>query len=357
MTDNDSQRSVSPSPNPSGPMTLYALSIGHFMSRAIALFAKLGIADLLAAEPRSAEALARATDTDALALGRVLRFVASAGVLEQDAQGLLRLSPIGEALRSDVAGSMHAMVSLFAGEAIQADWAELEYCVRTGQPAFKRRDPTADAFTAMQRDPQREAIFDRAMATFAPQTAAAIAAAYDFGQLESLVDVGGGNGALLAGILRAFPTLRGVLFDQPKVIERARAAAPLADVRDRMRCIGGSFFEAVPADHSAYLLKHVIHDWNDADATKILRACRTAMPAHARLLIVEGLYPAQIAASPDVQAATATDVNMLVCTGGRQRSEPEFQALLTGAGFTLNRIVPTRGRVSVLEALPQLKAC
>jgi hypothetical protein len=330
-------------------MTLYQLAIGHFMSRALALVTKLNIAEQLAAGPRSPAELARASETEADALRRVLRFVASAGIFEEDRDGLFRLTPLGEPLRADVPGSMKAMITVFAGPSIQDNWNELEYCVRSGQPAFRKHHPDADAFTFIHGDPEIAATFDTAMATFAPQTAAAVAAAYDFSRFASLVDVGGGNGALLRGILSANPRLRGVLFEQPQVAERARAAVDDA----RIEIAAGSFFDTMPAGHDAYLLKHVIHDWNDADASAILRVCRKAMSARATLLIVEGVYPARVAASPEIFGATATDVNMLVCTGGRQRSEAEFRELLAGAAFELTRIVPTHARVSVIEAAPR----
>lgn len=342
--------SENPQGNTQSPMMLlYQLAIGHFTSRALALVAKLAIADKLSPEGSTVEELARATDTNPAALRRVLRLVVSAGIFEEDAQGRFRLNDAGRALQSDVPGSMRAMVSVFAGENIQRDWDGLEYCVRTGLPAFKQADPDADPFTAMSRDPEAEATFDKAMSTFAPQIAAAVAAAYDFSQFGTLVDVGGGNGTLLDGILKGCPKLRGVLFDRPAVAERAR----VLDRAHRLEITGGNFFESVPAGHDAYLLKHVIHDWNDDDARKILAVCRKAMPSHAKLLLVEGVYPAQIVQSVDVLRAVCTDVNMLVCTGGLQRSEAEFRQLLSAAGFEPTRFVPTQARVTVIEAVPR----
>jgi hypothetical protein len=329
--------------------TLYQLAASHYVSHALALIAKLEIADRLADGPRSSEELARTTQTDASSLRRVLRLLASVGVFEEDEQGRFHHNGLSEPLRGDVPGSMKAMVTVFAGEGMQKAWQELEYCVRTGQPAFKKNDPQAHAFTLMSKDPQYAATFDEAMATFAPQTAAAITAAYDFSRFGSLIDVGGGNGTLLKGILQANPKLRGVLFDQPHVIERTRASEPSSG----LELVGGSFFEQVPSGHDAYLLKHVIHDWNDADAVRILKVCRKAMPASGTLLIAEGVYPARITPSPEVHGAAANDVNMLVNTGGRQRSEAEFRAILSGASFELTRIVPTQARVCLIEGAPR----
>jgi hypothetical protein len=332
---------------------LYQLSTGHYQARALGLVAKLGIADLLGDERRSAQELAAATNTHAGALRRVLRLLASVGVFEEHEDGRFSLTPVGQALRDDVPGSMRAMVLLYSGEAVQNRWAELEYCVRTGQPAFKQHAPDADVFAIFAKDPEAAANFDKAMASLVPQTVAAVTQAYDFSAFSTLVDVGGGNGALLSGILSAIPALSGVLFDQPHVVERARPGLEASSVGPRLTLVGGNFFESVPEGKDAYLLKHIIHDWTDAEASAILRVCRKAMPAHAKLLIVEGVYPERVTVSPAAQDAAANDVNMLVNTGGRQRSEREFRALLSESGFELARIVPTPGHVSVIEARPR----
>jgi hypothetical protein len=190
------------------------------------------------------------------------------------------------------------------------------------------------------------------MATFAPQTAAAVAAAYDFSVFGKLADVGGGNGALLIGILRANPKLRGIVFDQPHVAERATQHVKAEGFTDRCEVVGGSFFDRIPTGADAYLLKHVIHDWNDEQARAILTRVRAAMPAKGKLLIVEGVYPARIDGSLESRGAAANDVNMLVCTGGRQRSEAEFRDLFAASGFRLTRIVPSLARVCVIEGEP-----
>jgi len=331
---------------------LYQLAVGHYVSRALALATKLGVAELLADGPRSAEDLAGATECHAPSLGRVLRLLASVGVFEVADDGRFSLTPLGDLLREDAPGSMKANVTLFAGVGIQDGWKELEYCVRTGEPAFKKANPDLDPFAEMAKDPEAAANFDKAMATFAPQTAAAVAAAYDFSGTDRLMDVGGGNGAILIGILKATPHLRGIVFDQPHVIERARREVVAHDLTDRIEVAGGSFFDKVPAGADTILLKHVIHDWNDEQAIQILKACRDALPPKGRLLIVEGLYPATIDRSLEARGAAANDVNMLVCTGGRQRSEAEFRELYAAAGFELTRIVPTPARVAVIEGVP-----
>jgi SAM-dependent methyltransferase len=241
---------------------------------------------------------------------------------------------------------------LFAGPGMQASWGELEYCARTGQPAFRKLSSTADAFSSFDAE-QRE-IFDAAMATFAPQNAAAIAAAYDFSQLGHVVDVGGGNGALLIGILNANPALRGIVFDRPEAADAARKNVAEAGLAERCEVVAGDFFESVPANAELLLLKHVIHDWDDERAVAILRSCRRALGPRGRVLIAEGVYPSRIDGSLASRGAAANDVNMLVVAGGRQRSEAELRSLYDAAGFSLTKIVPTASpAVSLIEGTPR----
>jgi O-methyltransferase domain len=326
---------------------LYRLAIGHYVSRALGLVAKLGVADLLAAGPRDAEELASATGTHAGALRRVLRLIASVGVLAENEDGRFALTPLGDCLRADTPGSARAAVLLFAGERVHESWKDLEYCVRTGEAAFRKRGVT-DPFAEMAASPEDAANFDAAMAEFTRLTAMAVSATYDFSPLRTLVDVGGGNGALLIGILTAYAHLEGIVFDQPHVAERATKEIERAGLADRCRAAGGDFFDTVPEGGDAYVLKHVIHDWDDDHAVTILRNCHRAMGSEGRLLVVEGVYPERIDDSLQSRGAAANDVNMLVSTGGRQRSEVEFRALYEGAGFKLERIVST-GMASVIE--------
>jgi SAM-dependent methyltransferase len=332
-------------------VVLYQMAIGHYVSRALHLAAKLGIADLLAGGTRDASDLAGATATHAPSLRRVLRLLASVGVFDEQADGRFALTPLGQALRGDVPFSSRASVMLFAGVGIQDSWKELEYCVRTGQPSFRKHSPNGDAFSNM--DAEQTRVFDEAMASFAPATAAAIAAAYDFSKVGTLVDVGGGNGALLIGLLGAQPQLRGVVFDRPEAAERARKKVHEAGLESRCQVVAGDFFDAVPGGADAYILKHVIHDWPDEQATAILRNCRAALKPGARLLIAEGVYPPRIDRSLESRGAAANDVNMLVVAGGRQRSEAEFRSLYEGAGFALTRIVDTEARLSLIEGVPR----
>jgi hypothetical protein len=187
------------------------------------------------------------------------------------------------------------------------------------------------------------------MSAASSQTAVAVAAAYDFSAFRTIVDVGGGQGVLLSGILKAFPQLHGILFDLPRVVQNAKWIESIAD---RCDVIGGDFFESVPAGGEAYLLKHVIHDWNDERALVILKNVRRQIPADGKLLIVEGVYPPRVEASPACRGAASNDVNMMLATGGRQRSEQEFRDLYAAAGFQLTRTVPTQSPSYVIEGVP-----
>lgn len=331
---------------------LYHLAIGHYVSRALNLAARLGIADLVKDGPRPVHELADATATHVASLQRVLRLLVSVGIFEERTAGTFGLTRVGEFLRGDVPGSALAMVKLFCGPPTQEAWKELEYCVRTGEPAYRKRG-IADRFVELAQNPEEAADFDAAMADFTRLAAVAVAATYDFASLRSVTDVGGGNGALLIGILGAHPHLRGVVFDRPDVVERAREQIARRGLAERCEAVGGSFFEEVPRGADAYLLKHVIHDWDDERARKILENCRRAMEPSAKLLLIEGVYPARMEQSLACRGAAANDVNMLVNTGGRQRTEEEFRSLYDAAGFQLTRIVPTPINISVIEGVPR----
>jgi len=334
------------------PLAIFRMVTAYYVSRAIWLAATLGIADLLADRPRHAEDLAKATDTHAASLNRVLRLLASVGVFAEEEDGRFALTPIGQCLRRGVPGSMRAAAMLFGGRTQDA-WAEILHSVRTGEPGFARVFGE-DSFSYMARHPEVAAVFDEAMADWTRQAAVAVAAVYDFSRFRTIVDVGGGNGTLLAGILGATTGPHGIVFDLPHVAARATARLAELGLSDRCTAVGGDFFQEVPRGGDAYLLKHVIHDWHDERAIEILRACRRAMRDEATLLLIEGVYPPRIDESMASQGAAANDVNMLVCTGGRQRSEPEFRALYEAAGFALTRFVPTPPlQTRLIEGVPR----
>jgi len=333
-------------------LALYQLAVGHYVSRALFVAAKLELADHLGSEPQSAEQLAERVECDPRSLRRMLRLLAASGVFVEHEDGRFGHPPSSEALQADAAGTMRSAVMLFAGVGIQDGWKELEFCVRTGEPAFRKNAPGSGPFDEPHWEPGEEEVFDAAMANFTAQTAGVVANAYDFSSFGLVADVGGGNGALLIGLLTANTDVRGVVFDRPAVVERAKATIDDAGFSGRIEVQGGDFFVSVVDDADAYLLKHVIHDWDDTQAARILRTCRSHMPAHAKLLLLEDLYPDRIDTSLPSLGAAQNDVNMLVSTGGRQRTRAEFEALFADSGFELARIVPTLGPISVIEAVP-----
>jgi len=331
------------------PAVLFQMVTGYYISRAIYVAATLGIADLLAHGPQPSSTLAKATGTHAESLTRVLRLLASVGVFTEQDDRCFALTPLGECLRTGVPGSMRSAALLFAGITQEA-WRDVLYSVRTGEPAFHHVFGM-DSFSYMAQHPEEAANFDEAMADFTKGIAIAVAATYDFSQFGTIVDVGGGNGMFLEAVLKAHPTLRGVLFDMPHVAERAQQRIEAVGLAERCKAVGGDFFLEVPSGGEAYILKHVIHDWGDARAVTILKNCHRAMGPQGKLLIVEGVYPSHIDQSDASRGAASNDVNMLVCTGGRQRSEAEFRSLYGAAGFTLTRIVPIQARSSVIEGI------
>jgi SAM-dependent methyltransferase len=331
------------------PVVLYQMATGHYVSQAIYVAAKLGIADLLAEGPRGHDELASASGAHAPSLRRVLRLLASAGVLAETDDGRFELTVIGSCLRSGP-GSFRAVAQLFGGPGVWSSWGELLSTVRTGETSWHRLFG-ADSFAYFATHPEEGAVFDEAMGAFTAMVAVAVAAAYDFSPFHTIVDVGGSEGVLLAGILRENPALRGVVFDLPRLAEGARKRIAAAGLGDRCEFVGGDFFAAVPGGGDAYMLKHVIHDWDDERAACILRSCHRAMGPQGKLLIVEGIYPPRIDGSLESRGAAANDVNMMVCTGGRQRSEAEFRELFDAVGFRLTRIVPTLAASSVIEGV------
>jgi hypothetical protein len=315
-------------------------------SQAIHVAAKLGITDLLRDGPGTPAKLARATGTHERSLYRLLRALASVGIFAEDADGRFALTPLAECLRSDLPGSQHA-AAVMNGEEHYRAWGDFLYSVRTGQTAFEHVYGKP-VFEYLAEHPEPAHIFDAAMTGIHGAETQAMLAAYDFAPYRTLVDVGGGNGSTLLGVLQRYPPLHGVLFDMPHVVARARANLEAAGVASRCRAVGGSFFEAVPPGGDAYLMRHIIHDWDDEKSLAILRQCRQAMTPAARLLIVESVIPP----GNGPFFGKLLDLNMLAIPGGLERTEAEYRELFAAAGFRLARVVPTAMEVSVIEGEP-----
>lgn len=329
------------------PLALLDLVTGKWISQAISVAAKLGIADLLRDGPKPCDELARANQVDAQSLYRLLRATASFGVFAEVGDKEFALTPMAECLRSDVPGSLRGMATMSGEDLFWRPWGDLLTSVKTGEPAFARVFGKG-LFEALPEFPATAAIFDEAMTGWSAQEAAAVVAAYDFAPFGTVIDVGGGQGLLLATILKAHPRLRGVLFETPSVIQAAQERVKAVGLSDRIKTVAGDFFGAVPGGGDAYLLKHVIHDWDDERAVKILSSCRHAMGSHGRLLVVEMVIPP----GNDRFLGKLLDLEMLVIAGGQERTEAEYRDLLAMAEFRMSRIVPTSSASSVIEGLP-----
>jgi hypothetical protein len=325
---------------------------GYRGAQVVRAAAELGLADLLAGGPRSVEDLVAATGAHAPSLARLVQALAALGFVVEADGGRVELTPLGAPLRSDVPGSVRDAARFLAGEWIWRAWGDLLHSVRTGEPAFDRIFGMSN-FEYWEHNSEAGAIHDAFFRGMSRATNAPIVAAYDFSRFGTVVDVGGSTGALLAAILQAHPGVRGILFDLPHVVAGAGPVLAEAGVKDRCAVIGGSFFDPVPASGDAYLLKYVIHDWDDERAAAILRRCREAMGPDDRLLLIEQVLPERIEAGAAARQAVMSDLNMLVLTpGGRERTEREFRALLGGAGFELRAAIATASPFVILEAVP-----
>jgi hypothetical protein len=329
------------------PRDLIARTItGYWTSQAVYVAAKLRIADCLAEGPQTVEALAEATSTHPRTLYRLLRALASVGIFSEDEAGWFRLTPPAELLRAEVPDSLWAMAIMMGEEHYHA-WGGLLESVRTGKTAFDRLYGKP-IFAYLAEHPEKARIFDAAMTSVHGRETAAVLDAYDFSGIDVLADIGGGNGTNLIGILGRYPGMRGVLFDLPHVVERARDGLQAAGFSDRCEVIGGSFFKPIPVKADAYFLRHIIHDWDDEESGQILRHIRRAMPSGARLLVVEHVLPPGDAPS----FGKLLDLNMLIMPGGLERTEDEFRVLYQDAGFRLSCVVPALDDLSVVEGLP-----
>ena len=342
------QRDVSPQ------VALQRLLNGYRVTQIIAVAARLGLADLLAERPMTAQELANAVGAHPDALARMLRALVSVGVFaEVDAildtgreQRRFGLTPIGELLRQAHPDSTRAQ-ALFLGEDAYRAWAEFGYSVRTGQPAFDKVFG-APHFAYLAEHPEESAIFNQTMSAGSRRAAAAVVAAYDFAPAQTVMDVGGGQGMLLAAILQAHPMLRGVLFDMPGVVASAEPTLRAAGALERCTLIGGDFFAPIPASADIITMRQVLHDWDDAQCALILRNCASALTPHGRVLVVEIVTDTGVAASQ----FAFLDLQMLVMNGGHERTRAEFERIFNAAGLRVTRVIPTQVAASLIEAEP-----
>ena len=329
------------------PAVMLNLTIGHWVARLTHIAAKLKLADLLKDGPRTAGHLATAAGVHAPALYRVLRALASVGVFEETTGGRFKLTPLAATLQTGVPASLRGWAVMINEKYTWDAWEELLHGLKTGEIPFVKAHGVAP-FEYLEKHPEALALFGESMTSLSGTENRAIAAAYRFSTVQTLVDIGGGHGSLLSTILKANPKLKGVLFDQPSVIARARNDQHVTAKRIAERCTleSGSFFEAVPKGGDAYIMKNILHDWNDEACVKILANCRAAMNKKGRVLIVDTVIPPGNAPG----WGKLVDINMLII-GGRERTKEEFAALFAQAGLKLIRVLPTKCPLSIVEAV------
>ena len=322
---------------------------GFHVARALYVAAKLGVADALRDGERTCAEIAAATGAEPQALHRLIRVLASVGVFTLDAAGHVALTPLAATLRTDAPGSLRGWaIDQLGGEHYEA-WGELLNSVQSGECAFERAFGTNAWAHRAENGPSAQD-FDDGMASLMGAHHQAVLAAYPFAGFERLFDIAGGDGQFMQAALTAHVQLRGLVLEQAHVVPRTEQRLHQAGLMDRCQVVAGDIFESIPSGGSAYLLSRVIHDWNDDQAARILGVCRRAMTADAVLLLVERVMPTQIDLTPTSRAATVSDLNMLVMTGGRERTEAEFRTLLAAAGFGVNKCVATDTVFSVIEA-------
>ena len=320
---------------------------GYWISQAIYAAAKFSIADHLKDGPKSVNELAEATSTNADALYRLLRALASKGIFAEGEPRQFSLTPLAEPLQSDVPGSKRALALMSGDEQFRA-WAEIEYSIQTGKIAFEKVYGKP-IFDYLGDNPDKARIFDAAMVGIHGRESDAILDAYDFSEIGVVADIGGGNGSQITGILQRHTTMKGILFDMPHVIERAKNQIESAGLSNRCELVAGNFFDAVPTGADVYMMRHIVHDWDDEKSLTILRNCHQAMLSNGKLLIVESVIPP----GNEPFGGKFLDLVMLLIPGGKERTEDEYRALLDKAGFELTRVVPTGGEVGIIEAKKQ----
>jgi SAM-dependent methyltransferase len=320
---------------------------GFWISRSVYVIGKLGIPDLLQTGPKTAEELAAATNTDAPSLFRILRALVSVGVLKSAEGGRFAQTPLSETLVTDAPGSLRWFAISELGQEHYPAWGNLMHSVKTGEIAFDNFFGV-DVWKYFQQNPEDAAVFNNSMSNMTAAVNDALTSLYDFSQFGKIVDVGGGHGGLITAILQKNPEVKGVLFDAPQVIEGAQSKIAAAGLADRVETVAGDFFKSVPEGGDAYIMKWIIHDWDDEKSNAILRNCRKQMKANGKLILVDCVVPE----TDEPHFSKFIDLNMLVMTGGKERTQKEFAQLLIDAGFKLVRVIHTDLPTSIVEAEP-----
>jgi C-methyltransferase len=327
------------------PVAALELIMASWLAQALCVAAKLGIADALHGGPRTLGGLARELRCNEDALARLLRALEQHGVFRRSKDGRVAQTAISNCLRKDAPLSVRDFALYVGSSAHREHWSELEQSVRSGEPSIEPLRGSS-FFEYTRRAPEFGALFDQAMTGLSALAQEALLTRYEFARFRTVVDVGGGHGRLLAAILQRTPATRGVLYDLPEVVADAPALLGRLGVLERCEIVSGSFLDGVPVGGHAYILKHILHDWPDPDALEILRHVRRAIAEDGTLVLFESVVTTD--GSPHI--AKLTDLEMLLCLGGRERTREEFAALLRAAGFSLTRVVETASPISILEA-------
>jgi SAM-dependent methyltransferase len=325
---------------------MFRIATAFWASQAVYVAAKLGLADALAEGPKGSDEIASQLGANQAALARLVRVLVDLGVLATADDGRIGLTEVGAPLQSNTPGSLRSMVLTMGEEHYQA-WGRLIDSVHSGRPAFDKvfGDPL---FEYLESHPDANQTFNRAMGDFTSQVALAALLAYDFSGIQTVVDVGGGYGILLRGILRSIQSMFGIVFDSSQVIADTASDIEREGLAQRCRAVAGDFFQSVPSGADAYILKNVLHDWDDEHAIAILKNCRQAMRKDSKLLVLEVVLPV----AEDPLFGGLLDLNMLVMSGGRERTEEQYRKLLEESGFRLTQAIRTVALVSILEGVP-----
>jgi hypothetical protein len=325
---------------------MFQLLQGAFIVGSIACLAELGVPDFVEAGPKSADELARQIGADPSALYRLLRATASLGVLSEGADGKFSQTPLSSVLRTNAKPSLRAFATMHGREWHGMGWSNLAYCVKTGKQALEKIYGMP-IFHYFAQNREESELFNRAMSDMSSMDAPAVADGYSFEQIQSIVDVGGGHGLLLATILEQNPQMTGILYDLDHVIEGAKRG-PLQPLLARCTFASGDMFSSVPDGADAYIMKHIIHDWPDDLCVKILKACRKGVNVGGKLLVVDNV----IKPGNDFAPGKFLDLQMLIFPGGRERTEKEFRELFAAAGWRLTRVIPLCVPESIVEGVP-----
>jgi hypothetical protein len=329
------------------PVALMQMIFGYMISRLIYVAAKLGIADLLKDSPKSIDELAKATETDARTLYRVLRTLAGVGIFTEIEQSQrFTLTPLGQFLQTGIPGSLHASAIYMGGNHHWRTYGDILYCVKTGKPAFEHAFGMTP-FKYLAQNTEFATLFNDAMTSLTAAEDFAIPDSYDFSSIDKIVDVGGGHGSLIASILKANPKMKGVLFEVPPVIASAKHLIDAEGLLERCELVAGDAFKSVPNGGDAYILKHMIHAFDDDRAVALLRNIHQAMPAYGKLLACEMVIPP----GNEPHFSKLADIEMLMLPGGYERTEAEYRRLFDKAGFRLTKICRTSSFVSVIEGV------